>query len=299
MVTRESAGEKVFKVFNYILLTIFALSTLYPFHEALIKSLNDGWDAMKGGLYLLPRVWTLDNYKKAFEDTIIFNAFGVSIFRTVVGTTINVVLTGMAAYALARKDLPGKRFITFFFFLTTIFYGGMIPTYLLLRTLHLTGNIWVYILPNIFAFIYIVFMRSYFETLPDELRESATLDGCGELRMFMQIYVPLSLPMIATITLFYGVGHWNDWFFGAYYINKPSLKPAATVLYEKLSQMTYQQAVSRPGTQVQVNITRPGATTPDSVRMAFLMVITLPIVCIYPFLQKYFVKGITLGAVKQ
>ncbi|GMQ62039.1 carbohydrate ABC transporter permease [Vallitalea maricola] len=295
MVEKQSTGGKVFKVLNYTLLSALGFVTFYPFFYILILSLNDGYDALKGGLYFWPRVFTFDNYIKAFEDPLILNAFGVSIFRTVVGTFLCVFLTALAGYALSRKDLPGKGIITFFFFFTTIFTGGLIPFFILLRSLRLTSSIWIYILPYLYQFFNIIIMRTYFQTIPEELRESATIDGCGELKIFLKIYLPLSLPMIATITLFYGVGHWNDWFVGAFFVSDKKLKPAATILQKILSETNFEQATDTKN--MNYNISR-AKTTPEALRMAFLMIITLPIVCVYPFLQKYFVKGIMIGSIK-
>lgn len=300
MIKKASVGARLFTILNYTFLALFALSTYYPFHYALIRAFNDGWDAIRGGLFLLPRVFTFDNIEQAFKDKVIYNAIGISALRTIIGTVLDVALTAMVAYALSRKDLPGKRGITFYFMLTTIFYGGFIPFFLLLKSLGFTNNnFMIYIIPNIFCFLYIVYMRSYFETLPSELRESAIIDGAGEFRIFTSIYIPLSLPMIATIGLFYGVNHWNDWFTGAYYVSNPRMKPAATILYQIMQQYNYgqssasfQRAIAGAGETVR-------ATTPDSINMAFMILITLPIVCVYPFLQKYFVKGLTLGAVKE
>ncbi|WP_105614096.1 carbohydrate ABC transporter permease [Vallitalea okinawensis] len=295
MVLKESIGEKIFKVCNYTFLTFLGFSTFYPFFYILILSFNDGYDALKGGLYFWPRVFTLQNYIKAFEDPLILNAFGISLFRTVVGTFLAVLLTALAGYALARKDLPGRGIITFFFFFTTIFSGGLIPFFILLRSLHLTRSVWIYVLPYLYSFFNIVIMRTYFQTIPDEMRESAVIDGCGELGIFLKIYLPLSGPMLATITLFYGVGHWNDWFVGAFFVSDKSLKPAATLLQKILSETNFEQATDT--NRMNFNINR-AKTTPEALRMAFLMIITFPIICVYPFLQKYFVKGVMIGSVK-
>lgn len=295
MVIKESTGEKIFKVFNYSFLTGLGFLTFYPFFYILILSLNDGFDSLKGGLYFWPRELTLQNYIKAFEDPLILNAFSISIFRTVVGTFLCVLLTALAGYALARKDLPGRGIITFFFFFTTIFTGGLIPFFILLRSLHLTSSVWIYILPYLYQFFNIIIMRTYFQTIPNELRESAVIDGCGELKMFFKIFFPLSLPMIATITLFYGVGHWNDWFVGAFFVADKNLKPAATILQKILSETNFEQATDT--NRMNFNINR-AKTTPEALRMAFLMITTLPILCVYPFLQKYFIKGIMIGSIK-
>lgn len=300
MVVKESFGEKLFKAINYSLLTLLGISTFYPFYYVLVQSLNDGKDALKGGLYFFPRVWTLANYTKAFEDPIILNAFGISVFRTIVGTLLSVLLTAMAAYALARKNLVGKSIISFYFFITTIFSGGMIPFFIVLREFRLTSSLWIYILPSIYSFFNLIIMRTYFQSsIPFELWESATVDGCSEQRIFFQIYLPLSLPMLATIVLFVGVGHWNDWFTGAYYVTDKQLRPAATILQQILSEANFEQSTDVAGNYRQnASVSSTANTTPESLRMAFVMIITLPIIFIYPFLQKYFVNGIMIGSVK-
>ena len=300
MAIRESLGEKIFRVFNYTALSLLGAATFYPFYYVLVQSLNDGRDALKGGLYFLPRVWTLANYMKAFEDPIIVNAFMITLFRTIVGTVLSVLLTAMAAYALARKDLPGRSAISFYFFVTTIFSGGMIPFFIVLRELHLTSTIWIYILPAVYSFFNLIVMRTYFQSsIPFELWESATIDGYNEQKIFFKIYLPLSLPMLATITLFVGVGHWNDWFTGAYYVTDKKLRPAATILQQILSEANFEQSTDVAGNYRQgSSLVSAANTTPESLRMAFVMIITIPIIFIYPFLQRYFVNGIMIGSIK-
>ena len=300
MAIRESLGEKIFRVFNYTALSLLGAATFYPFYYVLVQSLNDGRDALKGGLYFLPRVWTLANYMKAFEDPIIVNAFMITLFRTIVGTVLSVLLTAMAAYALARKDLPGRSAISFYFFVTTIFSGGMIPFFIVLRELHLTSTIWIYILPAVYSFFNLIVMRTYFQSsIPFELWESATIDGYNEQKIFFKIYLPLSLPMLATITLFVGVGHWNDWFTGAYYVTDKKLRPAATILQQILSEANFEQSTDVAGNYRRgSSLVSAANTTPESLRMAFVMIITIPIIFIYPFLQRYFVNGIMIGSIK-
>lgn len=291
----ETRSQKIFKVFNYCILTLFGLSTIYPFYYFFILSFNDGLDAMKGGIYFLPRVFTLDNYFKAFQNPNIINSFSISIFRTVVGTLISLILTSILAYGLTKKDLPFRRGIIFYFFFTTVFSGGLIPFYILLRDLHLTKSIWIYIVPYLFVFLYMIIMRTFFEAIPIELSEAAIIDGCDDIQIYWKIYLPLSLPVMATIALFYGVMHWNDWFTGVFYVANKKMIPSSTLLQLLMTEATFEES---GGAGHEMMGLRVSNTTPEALRMTFLVITTLPIVCVYPFFQKFFVKGVMVGSVK-
>jgi putative aldouronate transport system permease protein len=294
--------HEIFDITNFFLLVLLGISTLFPFIYILALSLNDGFDAMKGGIYLWPRVFTLDNYLKAFQNPFITSAFTVTLFRTLVGTAVSVMFTAMLAYALMKKELPGRTAIVFYLFFSTLFSGGLIPYYILLRQLHLFNSIWVFIIPAIYNFFNMVIIRTYFEGIPASLAESAKIDGCSDLGIFFRIYLPLAGPILATITLFIGVYHWNDWISGTFFMNEKKLMPAATLLQNILSEAAFEDNAMSTGSSGGMNsILTSGAkakTTPEALGMAFVMIITLPIVCIYPFLQKYFVKGVMLGSIK-
>lgn len=297
---KRTLAEKTGVCINYILLSALTISTLYPFIYFLVLSLNDGMDAMKGGIYLWPRMFTLDNYVKAFQNKYILDSYSVTLFRTVVGTLISVFLNSMVAYALTKKNLPGRGKIIFYFFFTTLFSGGLIPYYILLRQLGFLDTIWVYVIPTIFNFYNIIIMRTYFQTIPDSLSESAAIDGSSEVGIFFKIYLPLSAPMLSTIALFFGVGHWNDWFIGTFFVTDMELKPTATLLQQILTEAGF-QAGGLSGTSssnINNNMTSD-RTTPEALRMTFLVITTLPIIMIYPFLQKYFVSGVMLGSLKE
>ncbi len=298
---RKNPLQKGFKFFNVSVLSIFGFTTIYPFIYFIILSLNDGQDALKGGIYFLPRVITLENYIKAFENNLILNAFGVSIFRTCVGTIISLILTSTLAYALTKKGLPGRSGIVFFFFFTTLFNGGMIPFYILLRQLGLTKSVWIFVLPFLFNFFNTIIMRTFFDAIPESLCEAAVIDGCNDIQIYGKIYLPLSLPVLATIALFFGVTHWNDWFTGAVYVTNKNLLPAATLLQQILTEASFESSGGGGQSLGQTNAmmeTAKSHTTPEALRMTFLIITTLPIVCVYPFLQKYFVNGVMVGSVK-
>lgn len=297
--------DKVYNAINYVLLILLGIVTIYPFLYFLILSFNDGYDAMKGGIYFWPRVFTLANYQKAFQNPLMLNAFKISFASTVIGTALSVFLTAMLAYAISKRKLPGRRFIIFFFFFTTLVNSGLIPRYVLYRDLHLYNNFWIFVIPGIYSFYNAIIMKTFFDGIPDSLSEAAMIDGCSEIGIFFKIILPLSTPVLATIALFCGVGHWNDWFTGQFFISKDSLLPAATLLNKLLSEASFQTAVGGSSTSGSSlghvnNMLQGGSTvTTESLRMTFLIIITAPIIAIYPFLQKYFVKGVMVGSLKE
>lgn len=293
---KETKGQKLFKVFNYIFLGVLGLSTFYPFWYVLIASLNTGRDFLKGGVWLLPREFTLENYVMAFKDERILPSLQISIASTLISVLVGLVFTALIAYAMSIKTLPGRNFISFFWYFTTIFGGGMIPYYMVLRGLGLTSSFWLYVIPSIYSFYNFILLRTNFQSIPIELRESAQLDGAGDWTILSRIYLPLSKPILATLALFIGVGKWNDWFTGAYYQAKTSLYPAATVLQKLLSEATQSSQVTE-GREIAA-VGAMTSYTSQSLQMAFVMILTMPIVIIYPFLQKYYVKGVMVGSVK-
>jgi putative aldouronate transport system permease protein len=289
-----SRSQRAFEVFNVIFLTLFGFITLYPFWYVLVASFNVGSDFVRGGVYLWPRAFTLENYTRAFKDNRIFQSLLISIARTGLGVVLGVFFTALISYAVIIQTLPGRTFFTFFFYFTTIFGGGMIPYYMLLRDLGLTKSFWLYVIPGIYSFFNFLLMRTYFQTFPLEMKESAEMDGAGHGRVLFQIYLPLAMPVIATIALFIGVGHWNDWFTGAYYQSRTALFPAATLLQKLLAESS--PTAMKEGQETLAATMR--SYTPQSLQMAFVMILTMPIVIVYPFLQKYYVKGVMIGAVK-
>lgn len=291
----RTTSQKIFNVFNVIFLALFGFITLYPFWYVLVASFNTGRDFARGGVYFWPREFTLNNYMQAFQDEQIFTSLGISVARTVLTIVLGIIVTALISYALCIKTLPGRTGITFFFYFTTIFGGGMVPYYMVLQKLGLTNSFWLYIWPFLFNFFNFVILRTNFSTIPNEIRESAQMDGAGDIRILFQFYLPLSLPILATLTLFIGVGAWNDWFTGAYYQSDQTLYPAATLLQKLLKEATASSA-----TQVGQESAAQAITeyTSQSLQMAFVMLLTMPIVVVYPFLQKYYVKGVMVGSVK-
>lgn len=292
---RESRGQKLFKIVNYTLMSLLGLGTFYPFWYVLIASFNTGRDFLKGGVWILPRDFTFENYIMAFKDDRIFESLTISVWATALSIVLGLVFTALIAYALSVKTFPGRTYINFIWYFTTIFGGGMIPFYMLLRELGLTNSFWLYVIPSIYNFYNFVLLRTNFANIPYELRESAQLDGAGDITILTRIYLPLSKPILATLALFIGVGKWNDWFTGAYYQSKAALYPAATVLQKILSEATASSQV-QVGQETQLGLMT--SYTSQSLQMAFIMILTMPIVIVYPFLQKYYVKGVMVGSVK-
>lgn len=290
----ETGSQKIFKVINYTFLLLFGLMALYPFWYVLVASFNTGRDFARGGVYFFPREFTFENYMLAFRDSRIFASLQVSVITTAMSVVLSLFATALFAYAISVKTLPGRSFFSFFFFFTTIFSGGMIPYYILLRDLGLTRSIWLYVIPTAYSFFNFLLLRTYFNNIPNEMRESAHIDGAGELTILFRIYLPLSMPILATLALFIGVGRWNDWFMGAYFQSKTNLVPAATLLKILLSEASTSSVKSGQETTT-LTLT---SYTPQSMQMAFVMILTMPIVVVYPFLQKYYVKGVMIGSVK-
>ena len=292
---QRTKGEKIFNVFNYIILSIFALTTLYPLLYTLSISLSTQAEADKIGLHILPNFnqFTIAPYKMVFKNAEIWNAYKYTIFRTVVGTVLSLLVTCFYGYALSRPGLPMKKFFTSFVMFTMLFSGGQIPTYLNIKSLGLINSIWVYVLPTLITAYNVIVSKSFFATIPESLNESAKIDGAGEFRIFFQIIVPLSKPIIMTLALWNAVAHWNEWFSGMMYITDN----------RKIVVQNYIQRIVNEGNTNLISDTNAMGkdqveVTGKTIQSASIIVCILPILLFYPFVQKYFVKGVTLGAVK-
>lgn len=291
--SRKTKGEAVFDIANTLIMLIICFITLYPIWYTLVNSFNDGIDAMRGGIYWLPRKFSIQNYVAVFSNSGIITSMLVTVAKTVIGTVVHVFFTAMVAYALSRNDLIGRKFYITLGLITMFFGGGLIPYFLLLKNLGFLDKFSVYIIPAAFSFFDLLIFMAFFREIPQGLEEAARIDGAGDFRIFLKVIIPVSLPVIATIALFHGVYQWNDYFAGMIYINNPNLQPIQTYLY---------RVVAAAGSN-QMMQTAPGGitvrtTTSESIKLATMVVTTFPIVCVYPFLQKYFVKGMLLGSVK-
>jgi putative aldouronate transport system permease protein len=289
---KHTGEDRVISVIVFLVLTIVTLVTLYPFWNIFVISINDATDAIRGGLYLFPRVFSLESYKTIFRDSEFMNSIRITVLRTVIGTPLAVLATAGLAFSLSRRDLVGRKFFNFAFIFTMYFGGGMIPYYMILLDTHLYDTFWVYIFPNLVSVYNMILVKAYVDSMPAEIFESARIDGANDLRIFWQMVLPLSKPILMTIALFVAIGHWNSWFDSYYFTDSSSLKTLQAVLVKILNQ--YQTSSLQPGASQ--NAAR--SVSPDSIRMAASMVATIPIILVYPFVQKYFVKGIMIGAVK-
>lgn len=294
---KRSFGENVFDVANILLFILLAIVFVYPFINILVISLNDPYDAMRGGIYLWPREFSVSNYKKVLGDSQIFQAYGITIARTVIGTLSHLLCTGIFAYGMSKKELIGRKWYTIFCTIPMFFGGGLVPTFLLMRNLHLTNTFWVYIIPGLITVWDMLIMKSFYHGIPESLAEAAKIDGCGEYGVFFRIIAPLSMSCFAAIALFTGVGHWNSWFDAYIYINNEKLMPLQTILMRIINQS--QAAQSAGDTLSQTTGGKMVEVTPESIRYATMVVAIGPIILIYPFLQKYFVKGVLIGSVKE
>ena len=276
-----------------IMLIVF-FATFYPFWYALILSFNEGVDALRGGIYLWPRKFTLENYQAVMGIDYIPTAFLVSVSRTVLGTILCLAFTGLFAYACSHKKLMFRKLYITAMIITMYFSGGLIPQYMLFKGLGLMNTFWVYIIPNLFASFNAVIMINAFREIPESLEEAAVLDGANDLKIFFRIILPVSMPTIATMALYSGVWHWNTWTDSAFFVSEKSLKTLSNVMITLINQ-------SESAAQTMVGQINRGSVTYSAMtlRPAAMVICVIPIVVVYPFLQKYFVKGIMLGSVKE
>jgi len=278
-----------------IIMIIIAVVTVYPFLNVLAISLNDATDTVKGGIYIWPREFTLQNYKEIFEGSSkLPQGLLISVLRTVIGTFTGVLASAMVAYTLSRREFVFNKFITILFVLTMYIGGGLIPEYMVIRGLGLVNNFAVYILPGLISAFNVIVIRSFIDGLPEALNESAMIDGANDFIIFTKIVLPLCLPVIATVALFIAVGQWNSWF--DTYLYARSNDGLTTLQYELMKVMG--NATGTAKVDPNNPIVQAASVNPESIKMAITMVATLPILLVYPFVQKYFVTGMTLGAVK-
>ena len=291
---KSTPGDKVFTICNTIFMILFLLITLYPIINTVAISFNDGTDALRGGIYLWPRKWTFKNYLTVLQkDNLMTGAF-ITVARTVIGTFSALFVNAILAFIVSRKKFLFRKQLSLFWVITMYVNGGMIPTFLLYKNLGLTNSFWVYIIPGMVSAFNMLVIRTYMNGLPDSLEESAQLDGAGYMTIFTKIISPLCKPVYATVALFVAVGQWNSWFDAMLY-NRMSSN-LTTLQYELMKLLS---SVTNQGSSMEAMKNAAGAVTPTSVRAAATILTMLPIICIYPFLQKYFVSGLTMGGVKE
>lgn len=300
MKSKKVLSDYVIIIVMWVLMVTVFVTTLYPFLNSLAISLNNADNTILGGITIYPRVPTLANYRQVFTNPMIWKAYGITFARTFVGAAAGLVITGALAFGLSRKNLAGRKFYTFFCLIPMYFGGGLIPTYFLIRNLGLTNTFWVYIIPNLVNIWNMILMRSYFQSVPDALEESARIDGANYITIFFKIYWPVSTPIIATIALYFGVFHWNDWFMPNIYVTNQDLKPMTSVLLSIVSEASFAEKMAQTGANAAAigNAAKGKETNVRSITMATMITSILPIVIIYPFLQRFFLKGIMIGSIK-
>ena len=289
---KRSAGEHIFDTFNVIFLGLLALTMLYPFWYELAISLADAERVAISKVFIWPSAMSLESYKNVCSDPNIWSGYLWTIIRTVLGTAIALVLGFHYAYVLSKKYFPNRTFWTAILVFTMFFSGGMVPDYLLIRDLNLMNSVFALILPGAISAYNITIMRNYLMSLPDSLEESARIDGANDIVILYRIIVPLSLPILATVALWTAVGHWNAWFDAMLYIRKSDKQVLAITLRRIVLAGSNASATSMSGEEMNTNMTS------ETIKAATIMVATIPILCVYPFVQKYFVKGVMIGSVK-
>lgn len=295
---KSTFEEKCIHAISVIIVVFVAIVTLYPYINQIAIALNDALDTSRGGVTIYPRKFTLENFKTILTNLAIYKGAIISVTRVVIGGLLAFSVTFSAGYALSRSKLKGRKFFTWYLCIPMYISAGLIPSYFLLRELHLINNYFVYILPTCFSFYNMIIIRSFIQDLPASIEESALLDGANEIYVMFKIILPISMPVVATICLWLAVGYWNDWTTTLYYVTNPNLYPLQYVMMQiiKQSEIVQQMQTELSVSSVDGNSVR---VTTESLQSAVLIVSTLPIIMLYPFVQKYFVKGVTLGAVKE
>ncbi|MFC5471203.1 carbohydrate ABC transporter permease [Cohnella suwonensis] len=288
--------DRIFDVFVYVVILLITVCTLYPFLNVLAISLNESTDSVKGGITIFPRRFTFENFSLIFSFDGLLTGLKISVLRTVVGTILGLISASMLAYTLSRIDFKGRKFVSVFLALTMYVSGGLIPVYILMRDLNLIGTFAVYVLPGLVSAFNVFVIRSFIDGLPYEMQESAKIDGANDFTIYWRVILPLTKPALATIGLFLAVGQWNSWF--DTYLYNGSKEHLTTLQFElmKVLQSTQIGSGGNPnGRDINQVMNR---ISPESVKMAITIIVTVPILLVYPFLQRYFVIGMTLGAVK-
>ena len=283
--------DRLFNAFNVLFMSLLTLLIAYPIWNLVMATFSGAQYLAEGSITFYPKGFTLENYQAVLRDESLIRAFGISVSKTLLGIVAHVLFCAMVAFGMSKRDLAGRKLYTALGIITMFFSGGMVPTYLLYRRLGLLNNFAVYIVPAMFSYFDMVIMMNFFRDLPPSLEESALIDGAGVWRVFVSIAIPLSVPVIATIALFTGVGQWNDFMTARMFVTNKNLHPLQMKLFEIIVRSQVSAMTNPAAGAVEQVTTR-------SIQLATIVLTTLPIVLIYPFVQKYFVKGMTLGAVK-
>lgn len=289
IVGSRSLGEKTFDAFNLTFLILLCCATLYPFIHVVSVAFSTQQEAFRPGLHLYPREVDTTAFLHIFQAGTIWNAYGNTLHRTIIGTVLEVLLTGMCAYALSKRYLPLRRTIFLFILITMYFNGGMVPNYLVVRGIGLYNSRWAMILPGLVAAFNVIVMKNFFQTIPDSIEESAKMDGASDFKVFFRIIIPLSMPVVATIALWVAVGHWNAYFDNLIYVGSKD----KYVLQRMIRSLLIEADSSSLEVDPQVM-----KLSSESLKASTILVSTIPILMVYPFVQKYFIKGVMIGSVK-
>ena len=297
----RSREDIVFDSINYFLLAVIFLVTLYPFYFVLILSFNEGIDAVRGGIYLFPRKFSLENFQNLFISAKWMAGLSVSAARTLIGTLLGVLFTSMVAYGMSFRNMAFRKGYYAIIIFAMYFHGGLIPTFLLYRTIGIMNTFGVYIFPSLLSIFFMMVMVAFFQDIPASLLEAARIDGAGEWRIYVRVVLPLSTSILATSALFIGVNHWNSWLDSAYYVQNKDLKTLSYLMMETINKSMIDRMSMTGGVDVSVQTQGYASTavTTRSLQMAAMILSVAPIICVYPFLQRYFVKGIMLGSIKE
>lgn len=292
MLKKRTFEDNLVDVFSYFVMILMAVSTILPLLNILAKSMSEDWAIISGKVGIFPVGFQLDTIRFVLTSKQFTSSFAVSLFVTGVGTLLSVLMTAIAAYPLSKRHLPGVKSILLIYVFTMLFSGGMIPSYLLMRKLDLINTLAALFLPTMISVFNMLVIKNYFESLPESLEESARLDGANNITVLFKIILPVSTPVLATISLFYAVALWNDYFSPMLYISKPALKTLQVYLREIVMEADTAAAGIDTSFDDAMNV------TPEGIRSATILVSTIPIIMIYPSLQKYFIKGIMIGSIK-
>ncbi|GIN69954.1 sugar ABC transporter permease [Bacillus sp. J14TS2] len=291
---KQSIGDRTFGIVNFLLLCLILVIVIYPLIFVLSASISNPELLLKGEIRLLPKEITFDGYAKVFKNNDVMRGYLNTFIYTGVGTVINLMMTTAGAYALSRKNLFGRNVITALLIFTMFFSGGMIPTYLVIKDLHMLNTIWAMVIPGAISVYNLIIMRTFFQTsIPNEIEEAAHIDGCSNLQTLFRIVLPLSTPIIAVMTLFYAVTHWNSFFDGLIYLTDRSKFPLQLILREILIQ---EDVADMDATMVESVVQQ--AMSVEGMKYALVVVANIPVLIMYPFVQKYFVKGVMIGSLK-
>jgi len=292
--SQQSRADKAFEAVNLFLLVCIVIVVLYPLVFVAFASISNPASVINGDMLFWPKGFTLKAYERVFQNVDIMRGYGNTILYTLIGTAVNLVMTILAAYPLSRKDLAGRNALMILFVFTMYFSGGLIPSYLIIKSLGMVNTFWALIIPNAVGVWNIIIMRTFFQhTLPHELHEAAVIDGCSNFQLLMKIVLPLSMPVIAVMILFYSVGHWNSYFSALIYLSDRDKYPLQLILREILVQNQTQEMM-----QMSEESATQQALMAAGIKYAVVIVANLPVLLLYPFLQKYFVKGMMIGAIK-